>query len=141
MKELTPTDTKDTKGKELRTLPEGWARTRIGDSLKIVRGISFPKDAKTYESTDGYVACLRTTNVQQEVEWDDLWFVPESHVKRDEQIVQPFDILISTANSLELVGKVALVKGIPYHATLEARPKSSRFSGFGSTLRDRPNQE
>jgi hypothetical protein len=24
---------------------------------------------------------------------------------------------------------------------LEARPKSSRFSGFGSTLRDRPNQE
>jgi hypothetical protein len=24
---------------------------------------------------------------------------------------------------------------------LEARPKSSRFSGFGITLRDRPNQE
>ncbi|MGD0879324.1 MAG: hypothetical protein ABSA01_14430 [Anaerolineales bacterium] len=29
----------------------------------------------------------------------------------------------------------------PLLGSLEARPKSSRFSGFGITLRDRPNQE
>jgi type I restriction enzyme S subunit len=105
---------------ENANLPDGWETTTIGDSLKIVRGISFPKDAKTYEPGPEHVACLRTANVQQEVEWDDLWFVPSQHVKRDEQYVQPLDILISTANSLELVGKVAQVKTIPYRSTLGA---------------------
>ena len=101
-------------------LPDGWKQTTIGETLKIVRGISFPKDAKTFEPKKGYIACLRTTNVQQEVEWDDLWFVPTENVKREEQLIQPNDILISTANSLELVGKVAQIKNIPHKATLGA---------------------
>ena len=102
------------------TLPNGWAWTTIGDTLSIVRGISFPKDARTDTPATGYIACLRTTNVQREVEWDDLWFVPGQFVKRQEQFVQLDDILISTANSLELVGKVARVKSLPCTATLGA---------------------
>jgi type I restriction enzyme S subunit len=78
------------------------------------------------------VACLRTTNVQREVEWDDLWFVPTEHVKRPEQFVQSGDILISTANSYELVGKVALVSALPMQATLGA---------FISLIRPRPGVE
>jgi len=58
--------------------------------------------------------------VQREVEWDDLWFVPKEHIKRDEQYVRQYDILISTANSLYLVGKVALVRELPYESTLGA---------------------
>jgi len=46
--------------------------------------------------------------------------VPEAHLKRDEQLVRPLDILISTANSFELVGKVAQVKQMPVKATLGA---------------------
>jgi type I restriction enzyme, S subunit len=92
----------------------------LGEIADIVRGISFPKDAKSLVPRDGDVACLRTTNVQREVEWDDLWFVPTEHVKRPEQFVQAGDILISTANSYELVGKVALVSAIPRKATLGA---------------------
>jgi type I restriction enzyme S subunit len=101
-------------------LPGGWVTTKIGDVLHIVRGISFPKDAKAFEPQNNYVACLRTANVQYEVEWDDLWFVPKDYVKRDEQYVKPLDILISTANSLELVGKVAQVISMPYQSTLGA---------------------
>lgn len=109
-------------------VPIGWKKARLGDVIEIVRGISFPKDAKAHEPRAGYVACLRTTNVQRSVEWDDLWFVPEEHVKRDDQYVRSGDILISTANSYELVGKVAPVTSMPYRATLGAfiallRPK------------------
>jgi len=101
----------------------------LGEIADIVRGISFPKDAKSLVPRDGDVACLRTTNVQRDVEWDDLWFVPTEHVKRPEQFVQPGDILISTANSYELVGKVALVSAIQRQATLGA---------FISLIRPRP---
>lgn len=92
----------------------------LGEIADIVRGISFPKDAKSVVPRGGDVACLRTTNVQRDVEWDDLWFVPNEHVKRPEQFVQPGDILISTANSYELVGKVAFVSATPRRATLGA---------------------
>jgi type I restriction enzyme, S subunit len=94
--------------------------TQLGDVADIVRGIAFPKDAKSLEALPGHVACLRTTNVQRQVEWGDLWFVPVEHVRRDEQFVRAGDILISTANSYELVGKVAPVVGVPHKATLGA---------------------
>ncbi|WP_296509375.1 restriction endonuclease subunit S [Rhodoferax sp.] len=93
---------------------------QLGEIASIVRGIAFPKEDKRAEPLPGHVACLRTTNVQRSVEWEDLWFVPEKHVKREEQIVRPGDILISTANSYELVGKVAPVMGMPHKATLGA---------------------
>jgi type I restriction enzyme, S subunit len=101
-------------------VPSGWRKAPLGDVMEIVRGISFPKDAKTLEPHAGYVACLRTANVQRDVEWSDLWFVPEEHVKREDQYVHSGDILISTANSYELVGKVARVTNMPHQATLGA---------------------
>jgi type I restriction enzyme S subunit len=104
----------------------------LGEIADIVRGISFPKDAKSLVPREGDVACLRTTNVQRDVEWNDLWFVPSEHVKRAEQFVQPGDILISTANSYELVGKVALVSSMPRESTLGA---------FISLIRPRPGVE
>lgn len=101
-------------------LPPNWAISRLGDVLYIVRGISFPKESKTFIPQEDHIACLRTTNVQREVEWDDLWFVPLRYVKSEAQNVRVFDILISTANSLELVGKVAQIKSLPCQSTLGA---------------------
>lgn len=105
---------------ETNGLPDGWITAPLGEIIEIVRGISFTKEAKQSSPKEGYVACLRTTNVQREVDWSNLWFVPRQYVKRQEQLVQQQDILISTANSLELVGKVAQVKTIPHRATLGA---------------------
>ncbi len=99
---------------------EEWKYHKIGEISTIIRGISFPKESKYYEPRKDFIACLRTTNIQQEVEWDDLWFIPNKYVKREEQIVRTYDILISTANSLDLVGKVALVKLLRHNATLGA---------------------
>ena len=107
----------------------------LSEVADVVRGIAFPKEDKSYVQRPGDVACLRTTNVQRQVEWDDLWFVPAKHVKRDDQNVRSGDILISTANSYELVGKVAQVAGVPTPATLGAfisliRPKEGVHPKF-----------
>jgi type I restriction enzyme S subunit len=110
-------------------------RKPLSEVAYVVRGIAFPKEDKSYVQRPGDVACLRTTNVQKQVEWDDLWFVPAKHVKRDDQNVRTGDILISTANSYELVGKVAQVAGVPTPATLGAfisliRPKDGVHPKF-----------
>ena len=116
-------------------IPGSWARTTIGATAEIVRGVSFPKDARKLVPNSGHVACLRTANVQREVDWDDLWFVPEEYVKVESRYVQPLDVLISVSNSLELVGKVAQVKNLPQKSTLGAfisllRPSSGLDAKF-----------
>ena len=95
-----------------------WIETRLDEAVEIIRGITFPSGAKSIAPSKDSIACLRTTNVQREVEWDDLWYVAKSFMKRDDQLVRVNDILISNANSLELVGKVALIRDVPIPATL-----------------------
>ena len=115
--------------------PGKWAQTTLEETADIVRGVSFPKDVRKLEPQLNHVACLRTANVQRDVEWDDLWFVPEEYVKAESRYVQPLDILISVSNSLELVGKVAQVAIPPHKSTLGAfisllRPSSQLDAKF-----------
>ncbi|WP_087745053.1 restriction endonuclease subunit S [Acidovorax sp. T1] len=70
---------------------------------------------------------VRTANVQEQIEWDDLLFIAESFVGREDQKLQLHDIVMSMANSRELVGKVALVKQIPH--------SQATFGGFLGVLR------
>jgi type I restriction enzyme S subunit len=90
-------------------LPSGWAYSHLGDVVEIIRGITFPGSEKTKIPEVGRVACLRTTNVQDKIEWSDLLYIREEFVSREDQILMPQDIVMSMANSRELVGKVALV--------------------------------
>jgi type I restriction enzyme S subunit len=99
---------------------KNWELSKIGECLMLIRGISFPKSAKNIDYKDGLIACLRTKNVQKEVDWNDLWFVDSTFLKREEQIIKKGDILISVSNSLKLLGKVSLIKSIPYVSTLGA---------------------
>lgn len=90
-------------------IPSTWEAAPLGEVVEIIRGITFPASEKSKVPEAGRVACLRTANVQTEVEWDDLLYIRESFVARPDQFVQPNDIIMSMANSRELVGKVALV--------------------------------
>ena len=110
-------------------LPETWAWVALGEVIDIVRGITFPATQKTREAAPGRIACLRTSNVQQYIEWDDLLFVDRSFMGREDQLIQHHDIVMSMANSRELVGKVALIDQIP-HA-------EATFGGFLGVLRPR----
>ena len=109
--------------------PEGWEDVPLGEVATFTRGITFPASAKAHTQGEGLITCLRTTNVQHDVDWNDLIYVPESYVKRPDRLIRPGDILISMANSLELVGKVALV---------DSDPPKSTFGGFISVIRPSP---
>ncbi|MEM8163148.1 restriction endonuclease subunit S [Morganella morganii] len=108
-------------------LPVGWEWARLGNTVAIIRGITFPASEKHKEPSEGKVACLRTANIQDSIEWDDLLYVSKSFVKRSEQFAEKGDIVMSMANSRELVGKVAYIYNIP--------TGSATFGGFLSVIR------
>lgn len=114
-------------GAKSDALPPGWAWTELGGISEIVRGITFPASEKHTEPSDELVACLRTANVQDEIDWSDLIYVREEFVKREDQIINGNDIVMSMANSRELVGKVAIVD--------EGPAAKTSFGGFLGVIR------
>jgi len=95
--------------------------------LTFIRGVTFkPAELLEYGDNDSIV-CLRTKNIQKELDLTDLIVIPNSIIeKNDDKILQQSDILISSANSWQLVGKCVRVPELPFPATL---------GGFISNLR------
>lgn len=108
-------------------LPNGWCLARLGSFVSIVRGITFPASEKNSEPGPGLVACLRTANVQAKIDWEDLLYIDSSFIRRHDQYLQVGDIVMSMANSRELVGKVSYAGSIPV-----AR---ATFGGFLGVIR------
>lgn len=103
-----------------------WREVELGEVAEFVRGITFkPADVEPL-GTSGSIACMRTANVQAELDLEDVWAVPESFCRRDDQRLRQGDLLVSTANSWNLVGKCAWVGELPWPST---------FGGFVSALR------
>ena len=98
----------------------------LGDVAEFIRGITFKPTDVVPAGSKGSVVCLRTKNVQSLLDESDLIAVARRFVKRDEQMIRPHDILVSSANSWNLVGKCCSVNTLSY----EAAP-----GGFISVLR------
>ncbi len=90
---------------------------KLGDVVDFIRGITFKPEDVVGVTDANAVVCMRTKNIQEQLVVDDLIAVPESFVRRDELFLQEGDILISSANSWNLVGKVARAPALPYRAT------------------------
>ena len=93
------------------------AHADLGDVVSYIRGITFKPDDKIEPSADGAVVCMRTSNVQRELDESDLIAVPQSFVRRPELFLKRGDILVSSANSWNLVGKCCFVPELDYSAT------------------------
>lgn len=98
----------------------------LGDVAAFVRGITFKPEDVVPVGTPGSAACMRTKNVQAELDLSDVWGIPESFVRRNDQYLIPGDTLVSSANSWNLVGKCCWVPNLPWPST---------FGGFISILR------
>ena len=106
-----------------------WRNVELGAVAAFVRGVTFkPGDVTTSDSGDT-VACMRTSNVQEALDTTDVWRIPRALVKRSDQYLRRGDILVSSANSWNLVGKCCWVPNLPGPAT---------FGGFVSVLRADP---
>ena len=106
-------------------IPESWEWVKIGYLFTIVRGITFPSEAKKKTPSSGLVPCATTGSVQNQYNSDADVFVSPEYVKRDDQWLFPRDIIMSTANSRELVGKTCIWN--------ESERKT--FGGFLTVLR------
>lgn len=103
-----------------------WKAAALGEVAEFVRGINFKPDDVKPVGTPDTVACMRTKNVQAELDLQDVWGVDESFVRRTEQFLQVGDILVSSANSWNLVGKCSWIPELPWRAS---------FGGFVCVLR------
>jgi type I restriction enzyme S subunit len=133
-------------GGEVRGLPSGWEHVPLGEIAEVVRGVSFPSSAKEATPGPDTVLCLRTANVQQELTWDDVLNIPKALVRSTECWLQPGDIVMSMANSLELVGKVAFAENPPPRVTFGAflsviRAKGSNPAYLFHLMRSQAVQE
>lgn len=91
-------------------VPENWCWTKIDAIAEFERGITFPASAKESEKTDDNIPCIRTANIQDELDIEDLLYVNKSYMKSNQnKLVRKDDIIMSSANSRELVGKVSYV--------------------------------
>jgi type I restriction enzyme S subunit len=99
--------------------------------LTFHRGITFKPDDKVEVGSNDSVVCLRTKNIQKELDERDLLAVPSTFVKRDELYVIQGDTLISTANSWNLVGKSVRIIKTEHKSTI---------GGFISLLRPKADQ-
>lgn len=108
-------------------VPGNWCWVRVSSVCEFERGITFPASAKEKEPTNTNIPCLRTANVQDELEIDDLIYVDKAYMKGNEaKLVQKDNIIMSSANSRELVGKTSYVHDVPFPMT---------FGGFVLTIR------
>jgi len=108
------------------SLPNQWAWSTLSEICTIVRGVTFPSEVQVDQPSEKNIACLRTTNVQEKVNWDDLIYIPRTYVQSEDKLIYQNDILISIANSRELVGKVSFVDQVKEEAA---------FGGFISVIR------
>lgn len=108
-------------------IPANWQWVKLGSVCEFERGITFPASAKEAVQTEENIPCLRTANVQDRLEIDDLIYVNKSYMKKnDAKLVRQGDIVMSSANSRELVGKTSFVESLPEPMT---------FGGFVLMIR------
>lgn len=101
----------------------------LSSVVEFIRGITFkPEDLIDPAESDA-VVCMRTKNIQNELDASDLIAVPSRFVRRDELYLKPTDLLLSSANSWNLVGKAVYVGELGFPATA---------GGFISIVRPRP---
>ena len=108
-------------------LPNCWSVCKLCEISYFERGITFPASAKETVPTDRNIACARTANVQDLFDISNLIYVDRSFMKDNpDKLLKVNDIIVSTANSLELVGKSCIVEKLLEKMT---------FGGFVTVVR------
>jgi type I restriction enzyme S subunit len=91
--------------------------TPLRKAAKFIRGITFKPEDVCSPAEPGAVVCMRTKNIQADIDLSDLIAIPEAFVRRAEQNLIEGDLLISSANSWNLVGKACWVPKLSYRST------------------------
>ena len=103
----------------LPALPQGWVWTHVNEISSLVRGVSYNKSEALKTSKDGFLPIIRATNINKQLNFDDLVYVPNSCIS-SEQMIRKFDVIFAmSSGSKDLVGK-------------SAQANSDFYGGFGT---------
>jgi type I restriction enzyme S subunit len=89
----------------------------LGEIATLIRGITYKPSDVCEATTLSAVACMRTKNVQEDLDESDIVWIPASIIRNSSKYLNPGDILVSSANSWNLVGKGCWVPGLKYPAS------------------------
>lgn len=89
---------------------------QLGEVAEFVRGVTYKPEDLMANFSAGSVVCMRTANVQAQLDESDLRSIPAYIVKSPDKLLREGDILVSTANSWNLVGKCSWVPNLSYPA-------------------------
>lgn len=64
-------------------IPKNWSKCALVDIATFERGITFSASAKETIKTPNNIACVRTANVQESLELDDMIYVDKSYMKNN----------------------------------------------------------
>lgn len=115
-------------------LPSGWKFVRLGDVCDAIRGVTFSAAEGIPQLAPRYVACLTTSAVQDTLDWESRRYIPISRVNNQDQYLKENDLLVSTANSKELVGKYCRVVDLKEPVVFGAFVTSLRPKGITPEL-------
>jgi len=95
--------------REIRNEPYQYESKKLSEISTFIRGITFPKSAQKIEKSTECLGIVTTKAAQTTgIVNDDIIFLDNSYTK-DEKVLQEGDILISLANSLNIVGRTTYV--------------------------------
>jgi type I restriction enzyme S subunit len=93
-----------------KQLMKEWKWVKISFVAKFYRGISYTKDVASTTPSKNNVPILRAGNIDEELNYEDLVYVPKGLIK-PEQFIKKDDILFAmSSGSKHLVGKSAVAK-------------------------------
>lgn len=93
-----------------KQLPRGWKWEKVSSVAELFRGINYTKDVASDSPFKDSLPILRGNNINGELNFDDLVYVPKTLIKK-EQFVKKDDIIFAmSSGSKHLVGKSAVSK-------------------------------
>ncbi len=109
-----------------------WPMVELGEVAQFIRGITF--SAKDHATNEESFVLVATTKAAQAdgIHFEDLVKIKPNMVKKEEVYLRSGDILISVANSANLLGRKTFVKELP-------NAQKYSFGAFMGLLR--PNRE
>ena len=94
----------------MNLLKDNWTYVKVSDFAELLRGISYKKDESRKELQKGYKPILRSNNINYELNFVDLVYVPEKKIKSIQFIKEGDIIFAMSSGSKHLVGKSAQSK-------------------------------
>jgi len=94
----------------MNLLPNNWTYAQVSDFAELLRGISYKKGESRKEPKKGYKPILRSNNINYELNFVNLVYVPEKNMKSIQFIKEDDIIFAMSSGSKHLVGKSAQSK-------------------------------